>query len=71
MKITDALLGENAIFYTQFDFLEQAIPAANSVAQVKSLGAMRPPRLPPRPREGSGNSSESYPRRSHYYPLSG
>ena len=40
MKITDALLGEHAVLYTQFDFLEQAIPAANSVAQVKSLGAM-------------------------------
>ena len=40
MKITDALLGEHAIFYTQFDYLEQAIPAINSVAQVKSLGAM-------------------------------
>ena len=40
MKITDALLGEHAVFYTQFDYLEQVIPATNSVAQVKSLGAM-------------------------------
>ncbi|MCK4975315.1 MAG: hemerythrin domain-containing protein [Anaerolineales bacterium] len=40
MKITDALLGEHAVFYAQFDHLEQAIPAANSIAQVKSLGAM-------------------------------
>ena len=40
MKITDALLGEHAVFYAQFDHLEQAIPAANSVAQVKSLGEM-------------------------------
>ena len=40
MKITDALLGEHAVFYAQFDHLEQAIPDANSVAQVKSLGAM-------------------------------
>ena len=40
MKITDALLGEHAVFYAQFDYLEQTIPAANSLAQVKSLGAM-------------------------------
>lgn len=40
MKITDALLGEHAVFYAQFDHLEKAVPAANSVAQVKSLGEM-------------------------------
>jgi len=40
MKITDVLLGEHAVFYAQFDYLEQAIPAANSVTQVESLGAM-------------------------------
>ena len=37
MKITDALLGEHAAFFAQFDYLEQVIPVANSVAQVKSL----------------------------------
>ncbi len=40
MKITDALLGEHAVFYAQFDYLENAIPGANSVTLVKSLGAM-------------------------------
>jgi hemerythrin-like domain-containing protein len=40
MKITDVLLGEHAVFYAQFDYLERAIPAATSVTQVKSLGAM-------------------------------
>jgi hemerythrin-like domain-containing protein len=38
--ITDALLGEHAVFYAQFDYLENAIPGANSVTLVKSLGAM-------------------------------
>ncbi len=40
MNITNALLGEHAIFYAQFDHLEQAVPAADTVAQVKSQGAM-------------------------------
>ncbi len=40
MKITDALLGEHAAFFAQFDYLEQATLAANSVAQMKSLGGM-------------------------------
>jgi hemerythrin-like domain-containing protein len=40
MKITDALLGEHAVFYAQFGYLEQVIPAVNSLAQVKNLGAM-------------------------------
>ena len=40
MNITDALLGEHAVFYAQFDHLEQSIPAADSLVQVKSQGAM-------------------------------
>ena len=40
MKITDALLGEHAVFYAQLDHLEQVIPTANALAQVKSQGAM-------------------------------
>ncbi len=40
MKITDALLGEHAIFYAQFDHLEQTVPVADTIALVKSQGAM-------------------------------
>jgi iron-sulfur cluster repair protein YtfE (RIC family) len=40
MNITDALLGEHAVFYAQFNHLEQSIPAADTLAQVKSEGAM-------------------------------
>jgi hemerythrin-like domain-containing protein len=40
MKITDALLGEHAVFYAQFDYLEKFVPRADSVALVKSQGAM-------------------------------
>ncbi len=40
MKITDAFLGEHAVFYAQFDHMEQMIPIAASVAQVKTQGAM-------------------------------
>ncbi len=40
MKITDAFLGEHAVFYAQFKYLEQSIPAADALAQVKSQGAM-------------------------------
>jgi len=40
MKITDAFLGEHAVFYAQFNHLEQTVPNADSVAQVKNLGAM-------------------------------
>jgi iron-sulfur cluster repair protein YtfE (RIC family) len=40
MIITDALLGEHAVFYAQFNHLEQSIPAADTLSQVKSQGAM-------------------------------
>lgn len=40
MKVTDALLGEHAIFYAQFDYLEKSIPAAQDLTLVKSQGAM-------------------------------
>ena len=40
MKITDALLGEHAVFYAQFNHLEQSLPSADTLTQVKSQGAM-------------------------------
>jgi hemerythrin-like domain-containing protein len=40
MKITDALLGEHAVFYAQFDYLEKNVPSAKDVTLVKSQGAM-------------------------------
>lgn len=39
MKITDAFLGEHAVFYAQFDYLEQNVPEATGNL-VKSWGAM-------------------------------
>lgn len=39
MKITDAFLGEHAVLYAQFDYLEQATPAAETLAIVQSLAA--------------------------------
>ena len=39
MKITDALLGEHAVFYAQFDYLEEFVPSASELL-AKSLGAM-------------------------------
>ncbi len=40
MKITDALLGEHAVFYAQFEYLERSVPSADTISQVKSLGAL-------------------------------
>ena len=40
MKLTDALRGEHGVFYAQFDYLEQAIPAAEDLASLKALTAM-------------------------------
>jgi iron-sulfur cluster repair protein YtfE (RIC family) len=40
MKITDALLGEHAVFYAQFDRLEEILPAMERVEVVRELGAM-------------------------------
>ena len=40
MKIIEALLGEHGVFYAQFDHLEQAVPAAESLAKVQSQAAV-------------------------------
>ena len=40
MKVTEALLGEHAVFYAQFDYLEKNIPSAKDLTLVKSQGAM-------------------------------
>lgn len=40
MKITDALLGEHAVFYAQFEHLRQSLPVADALTQVHSQGAM-------------------------------
>lgn len=39
MKITDAFLGEHAMLYAQFDYLQQATPAAASLAVVQNQAA--------------------------------
>lgn len=40
MNITDALLGEHTLFYVLFTHLEQSVPIAESLSQVKTQGAM-------------------------------
>jgi iron-sulfur cluster repair protein YtfE (RIC family) len=40
MKITDAFLGEHGAFYAQFDYLEKAVPVAETLAQIQSLAAL-------------------------------
>ena len=40
MKVTDAFLGEHAVFYAQFNYMEEMIPVATSVLEVKTQGAM-------------------------------
>ena len=40
MKITDALLGEHAVFYAQFGALEQRVPAARTLEEVQALAAL-------------------------------
>lgn len=40
MKVTQALLGEHAVFTTLFTHLETRIPQADSGAEVVALGAM-------------------------------
>jgi len=40
MVITDAFLGEHAVFYAQFEHMEQIIPSTESLSEVKSQGAM-------------------------------
>lgn len=40
MKLTDGLLGEHAVFYAQFDHMEQVVPAAESVAEIHAQSGM-------------------------------
>jgi len=40
MKITNAFLGEHAIFYAQFTFLEEEIPQIEDLSLVKAQGAL-------------------------------
>ena len=40
MKLTDALLGEHGAFYAQFDRLEETLPHAGSVAEVREQAAL-------------------------------
>jgi hybrid cluster-associated redox disulfide protein len=40
MKITEAFLGEHGVFYAQFNHLEEAIPAAETLTQVQNLAAL-------------------------------
>lgn len=40
MKIIDALLGEHGAFYAQFARLEEAIPHATSVAEIREQAAL-------------------------------
>jgi hemerythrin-like domain-containing protein len=47
MKVTDALLGEHAVFYAQFDYLEKNIPPAQNLTLVKNQGAMLAAALAP------------------------
>ncbi len=39
MNITDALLGEHAVFYALFTHMEQSVPTAESLSQAKTQGA--------------------------------
>ncbi len=40
MKITDAFLGEHAVFYAQFNYLEKTISETESTDHIKNLAAM-------------------------------
>ena len=40
MKITDAFIAEHAVLYAQLDHLEQAIPAAKRVGEIKAMAAL-------------------------------
>lgn len=40
MKITDALLGEHAIFYSMFDHLEKNMGSIDSISELKSMISM-------------------------------
>lgn len=40
MKITDAFIGEHAVLYAQLDHLEQAVPAARTIGEIKAMAAL-------------------------------
>ena len=40
MKITDAFIGEHAVLYAQLDHLEQAVPHAKTVGEVKAMAGV-------------------------------
>ena len=40
MKITDAFIAEHAVIYAQLDYLEQAIPAARTLGEVKVMAGL-------------------------------
>ena len=40
MKITDALLGEHGVFYSQFNQLEQVVPTLTDVALIQTSAAL-------------------------------
>lgn len=40
MKIIEASVGEHGVFYVQFNYLEQVVPVAETLAQVQSLAGL-------------------------------
>jgi len=40
MKITDAFIAEHAVLYAQLDHLEQAIPAARTMGEIKAMAGV-------------------------------
>jgi iron-sulfur cluster repair protein YtfE (RIC family) len=40
MKVTDAFLGEHAVFYAQFDLLESTVPTCGSAGQIRDHAAL-------------------------------
>src|SRR5881394_1305291 len=40
MKITDAFIAEHAVLYAQLDHLEQAVPMARTVGEIKAMAGL-------------------------------
>jgi hemerythrin-like domain-containing protein len=40
MKITDAFTGEHAVIYAQLDYLEEAVPAARTLGEIKAMAGV-------------------------------
>lgn len=40
MKITDAFIGEHAVLYAQLDHLDEAVPAARTMGEIKAMAAL-------------------------------